>query len=87
MLGKPVHFENPADDISKGRHFWGSLFGLFDLFAVDDGGFDIEVSVIGSDRHLEVMQEALEPGQAEGVWPWHAVRCAGLSPVRHCAPG
>lgn len=35
-------------------------------------GLDVEVSVVGADRHEEVMQEALEPGQAEGVGPWIA---------------
>ena len=27
MPGQPVHFEIPADDTTKGREFWGSLFG------------------------------------------------------------
>src|ERR1700726_613347 len=35
-------------------------------------GLDIEVSVVGADRHDEVMQEALEPGQPEWVGPWVA---------------
>jgi hypothetical protein len=26
MPGQPVHFEIPADDTTKGRQFWGSLF-------------------------------------------------------------
>src|SRR6266571_3303498 len=33
---------------------------------------DVEVSVVRSDRHEEVMQEAFEPGQAEGMGPWIA---------------
>lgn len=33
---------------------------------------DVEVSVVGTDRHDEVMQEALKPGQPEGIWPWIA---------------
>jgi uncharacterized protein len=27
MAGQPVHFEIPADDIEKGKAFWGGLFG------------------------------------------------------------
>jgi|SRR6516165_1788961 predicted enzyme related to lactoylglutathione lyase len=27
MSGQIVHFEIPADDITKGTEFWGSLFG------------------------------------------------------------
>ena len=27
MPGQVVHFEIPADDTTKGREFWGSLFG------------------------------------------------------------
>ena len=27
MAGQIVHFEIPADDTTKGRDFWGSLFG------------------------------------------------------------
>ena len=27
MSGQIVHFEIPADDTTKGREFWGSLFG------------------------------------------------------------
>jgi predicted enzyme related to lactoylglutathione lyase len=27
MPGQIVHFEIPADDTTKGREFWGSLFG------------------------------------------------------------
>lgn len=33
-------------------------------------GLDVEVSVVGADRHEEVVQEALKPGQAERVGPW-----------------
>src|SRR5215469_6052654 len=33
---------------------------------------DIEVSVVGADRHDEMVQEALEPGQPEWVGPWIA---------------
>jgi len=33
---------------------------------------DIEVPVVGMDRHDEVIQEALEPGQSEWVGPWIA---------------
>jgi hypothetical protein len=32
-------------------------------------GLEVEVSVVGVDRHEEIMQEALEPGQPEGVGP------------------
>src|SRR6266568_5212069 len=32
-------------------------------------GLNFEVSVVGVDRHKEVVQEALEPGQTEWVWP------------------
>jgi hypothetical protein len=32
-------------------------------------GPEVEVSVVGVDRHEEIMQEALEPGQPEGVGP------------------
>ena len=35
-------------------------------------GFDLEVSVVGADGHEEVVQEALEPGEAEGMGPWIA---------------
>src|SRR5260370_13822835 len=35
-------------------------------------GFDVEESVVGADRYEEVMQEALEPREAEGVRPWVA---------------
>ena len=31
---------------------------------------DIEVPIVGTDCHDKVVQEALEPGQAEGMWPW-----------------
>ena len=27
MAGQIVHFEIPADDVARGREFWGSLFG------------------------------------------------------------
>jgi uncharacterized protein len=27
MPRHPVHFEIPADDTTRGREFWGSLFG------------------------------------------------------------
>lgn len=27
MAGQPVHFEFPADDTSRSREFWSSLFG------------------------------------------------------------
>jgi hypothetical protein len=35
-------------------------------------GLDVDVSVVGADGHEEVMKEALEPGQAEGMGPWLA---------------
>ena len=31
--------------------------------------FDIEIPVIGTDRHREIVQETLESGQAEGMRP------------------
>jgi urease accessory protein len=35
-------------------------------------GLDIEVSVVGADRHDEMVQEALQPGEPEWVGPWIA---------------
>lgn len=42
---------------------------LFAIFRELGLGLEVEVSVVGVDRHEEIMQKALEPGQPEGVGP------------------
>jgi hypothetical protein len=42
---------------------------LFAVFRELGLGLEVEVSVVGVDRHEEIMQESLEPGQPEGVGP------------------
>ena len=54
-----------------GSRVRGGLHALPSLLTLG-ARFDIEISVIGADRHLEVMQEAFKPGQAEGVRSWVA---------------
>jgi len=45
MAGQPVHFEIPADDIDKGKEFWGGLFGwTFESFP---GPFEYHIARIG----------------------------------------
>jgi hypothetical protein len=59
MPGKPVQFEIPADDISRGRGFWGSLFGW--QFEKSRGFFEYDVARV--DDHLGVAVTDMEPGR------------------------
>ncbi len=42
MPGQIVHFEIPADDTTKGRAFWGSLFGW--TFEASPGPFEYHMT-------------------------------------------
>src|SRR5262245_30679833 len=62
---------------TRSPHAWSAKTAAGTQRAAIDGrstelglGLDVEVSVVGADRHEEVVQEALKPGQAERVGPW-----------------
>jgi predicted enzyme related to lactoylglutathione lyase len=59
MPGKPVHFEIPADDPSRGRQFWGSLFGW--KFEESRGMFEYDVARISDQVGAAVTN--MEPGK------------------------
>jgi predicted enzyme related to lactoylglutathione lyase len=59
MPGQIVQIEIPADDIGKGREFWGSLFGWeFEAFP---GPFEYHMARIGEQTGAAVTN--MEPGK------------------------
>src|SRR6266496_1979153 len=59
MPGQIVHFEIPADDIAKGREFWGSLFGW--QFEAVPGPFEYHMARISDQAGLAITN--MEPGK------------------------
>ena len=67
MAGQIVHFEIPADDTTKGRDFWGSLFGwTFDAYP---GPFEYHMTSTG-DQTGAITN--MEPGK-RGIRAYFAV--------------
>jgi predicted enzyme related to lactoylglutathione lyase len=59
MPGQIVHFEIPADDTTKGRQFWGSLFGW--NFQAMPGPFEYHMTQV-SDQTGGAITD-MEPGK------------------------
>ena len=59
MPGQIVHFEIPADDTSKSREFWGSLFGW--QFQSYPGPSEYHMTRIGEQSGLAITN--MEPGK------------------------
>jgi predicted enzyme related to lactoylglutathione lyase len=59
MPGQIVHFEIPADDTTKGREFWGSLFGW--NFQAMPGPFEYHMTQV-SDQTGGAITD-MEPGK------------------------
>jgi uncharacterized protein len=59
MPGQIVQIEIPADDIGKGREFWGSLFGW--EFQSFPGPFEYHMARIGEQAGAAVTN--MEPGK------------------------
>jgi hypothetical protein len=59
MPGRIVHIEIPADDTSKGREFWGSLFGWqFESFP---GPFEYHMARVTDNTGAAIT--SMEPGK------------------------
>lgn len=59
MPGQIVHFEIPADDTSRSREFWGSLFGW--KFDNAPGPFEYHMTRIDDNAGLAITN--MEPGK------------------------
>jgi predicted enzyme related to lactoylglutathione lyase len=59
MPGHIVHFEIPADDVTKGRGFWGSLFGW--EFQAVPGPFEYHMTRISDETGGAITD--MEPGK------------------------
>ena len=59
MTGQIVHFEIPADDTTKSREFWGSLFGW--QFEAYPGPFEYHMTRISDQAGLAITN--MEPGK------------------------
>jgi predicted enzyme related to lactoylglutathione lyase len=59
MPGQIVHFEIPADDVTEGREFWGSLFGW--NFQAMPGPFEYHMTQV-SDQTGGAITD-MEPGK------------------------
>ena len=59
MPGQIVHFEIPADDTTKSREFWGSLFGW--KFESYPGPFEYHMTRISDQGGLAITN--MEPGK------------------------
>jgi uncharacterized protein len=68
MPGQPVHFEIPADDVGKGREFWGSLFDW--KFEAFPGPFEYHTTRIGDQAGVAITN--MEPGK-RGIRPYFDV--------------
>jgi len=59
MSGQPVNIEIPADDTTRAREFWGSLFGW--KFEASRGLFEYDVARIS--EHSAASITDMEPGK------------------------
>jgi predicted enzyme related to lactoylglutathione lyase len=59
MPGQFVHMEIPADDTSKGKEFWGSLFGW--QFEAFPGASEYHMARIGETSGVAITN--MEPGK------------------------
>jgi predicted enzyme related to lactoylglutathione lyase len=60
MPGQIVHIEIPADDTTKGREFWGGLFG-WQFQAFPGGPSEYHMTRIGEQQGLAITN--MEPGK------------------------
>src|SRR4029450_4243061 len=79
MPGQPVHFEIPADDIAKGREFWGGLFGW--QFEAYPGPSEYHMTRISDQAGAALTN--MEPGK-RGIRPYFDVDAinAGVARVK-----
>ena len=77
MPGQIVHFEIPADDTSKSREFWGSLFGWqFESFPGPS-----EYHIARVDEQSGVAVTNMEP-EKRGTRPYFAVEDVNAGAAR-----
>jgi predicted enzyme related to lactoylglutathione lyase len=60
MAGQIVHIEIPADDVAKGREFWGSLFG-WQFESYPGGGSEYDMTRISDQQGVAITN--MEPGK------------------------